>query len=349
MNKRIRRRIGLLVVLMVSLALICAGCGPAQRWLDRKGLEQYADSLESSELAQQTQLDAPSTLEELDLRTSPEPVEWTVGGAPPFEMKSDWLIQEVLRFPSKISSDPRVGQATFYVYRHGKLGARPVVLWLPGNGFAPIAFPFVRHFYTSIVERGYDLIVWVPPYHFDRKDPRTERSIFGLDAQENVDVILESVREIRTLIRYLTAKGVPRIGGWGGSLGASILWLVSALETLNHMALMIPVIDWRTITIDPPEMFGLNEKMERAGMGVAELAAAYLNVSPISYPTLVSPERIQILYARHDQLTPASGIEEFAAQRKLEHLHAYNRSHATILLTFSLYVDYANFLSEMGR
>jgi hypothetical protein len=322
----------------------CLGCAPAQRWLDHKGLEDYATTL-SQDLVGRT-LETPGPLQDLNQDTAPNKVIWSVTGPPDFQLPDDELVQETLSFPSAISTHPDVGTATFWVYRHGALGARPVILWLPGNGFAPIAFPFVRHFYSSIIDAGYDLVVWVPPFHMNRTNGQNA-SILGVDTNENVRILSESVREVRTLIHFLMARNVPHIGGWGGSMGAAILWLVSAVETIDHMSLMIPVLDWRTVTIDPPQMKNLNEAIAHKNITLQELEEAYLSISPIAHPSKTSPDRIQILYAIHDQLTPESTTLDFAQARKIESVTGYNRSHATMLLGVSLYVDYANFLRSM--
>lgn len=338
------RALTIVVLTTVFLLGSCLGCAPAQRWLDHKGLEDYASTL--SRDLEGRELMPPRPLQDLSEDTSPTNVSWTVSGQPDFHPFEE-LIQETLQFPSAMSTHPEVGKATFWVYRHGPLGARPVILWLPGNGFAPIAYPFVKHFYSSIINAGYDLIVWVPPFHMNRTDGAKDASILGVDTAENVRILTESVREIRTLIAHLTARGVPHIGGWGGSMGAAIIWLVSAVERFDHLSLMIPVIDWRTLTLAPDEMAPLNARLAEKGISRAVLDDAYLSVSPIAYDSHTPADRIQILYAELDQLTPESVTLDFAQSKGIKTVHGYNRSHATMLVGVSLYVDYSNFLRSM--
>ena len=51
-----------------------------------------------------------------------------------FRMPDSGLTQEVITFPSAISLDHAESNiARAYVYRHGRLGERPVVVWVPGQ------------------------------------------------------------------------------------------------------------------------------------------------------------------------------------------------------------------------
>jgi hypothetical protein len=329
----------------LAVVLTTLGCASMQKWLDRSGIEDYAADFESEPIVADRP-SPPKSLEELDARTRPTQVEIEVGGIPPFEVDGAEF-GEAWRFPSAVSENPAVATATFFVFRHGKIGERPVVIWLPGNGFGPLAYPLVGHFYDKIYDAGYDLLVWVPPFHVNRVDDQGS-GILGVNTSQNIRVLLESVREIRTVMVSLRKQGVTRIGGWGGSMGAAILWLVSAVEAMDHMSLMIPVLDWRTITLDPPEMAGLNRKIEASGITRQGLSEAYLSISPVSYPTKTKADRIQIQLGEYDQLNPEKFVRDFARDRGIKDVAGYNRSHATILLTPSLYEDYRIFLKRIG-
>ncbi len=331
-------------VLVVVLTTL--GCASMQKWLDRSGIEDYAAEFDSKPIVADHP-SPPKSLEDLDARTRPAQVEIAVGGIPPFEVDGA-KFSEAWRFPSSVSQDPAVATATFFVFRHGPIGERPVVIWLPGNGFGPLAYPLVGHFYDNIYDAGYDLLVWVPPFHVNRVDGQ-DSGILGVNTSENIHVLLESVREIRTVMANLRRNGVHAIGGWGGSMGAAILWLVSAVEPMDHMSLMIPVLDWRTITMDPPEMSALTRKIEASGISRQELSDAYLWISPVSYATKTKPDRIQIQLGEYDQLNPEKFVRQFASDRGIEDVTGYDRSHATILLTPSLYEDYRVFLKRIAQ
>jgi len=345
MTKRRKIVVALLAFSALAVILTTLGCASMQKWLDRSGLEDYAAEFETKPIVADHPT-SPKSLEDLDARTSPAQVEIKVGGIPPFEVDGAEF-SEAWRFASAISDNPAVATATSFVFRHGKIGEHPVVLWLPGNRFGPLAYPLVGHFYDKIYDAGYDLLVWVPPFHVNRVDA-LDSGILGVNTSQNIHVLLESVREIRTVMAELRRNGVKRIGGWGGSMGAAILWLVSAVEPMDHMSLMIPVLDWRTITLDPPEMAGLTRKIEASGITRQELSEAYRWISPISYPTKTKPDRIQIQLGEYDQLNPEEFVRQFAQDRGIDDVTGYDRSHATILLTPSLYEDYRLFLKRIA-
>lgn len=312
-----------------------------QVWLDQKGIEDYATELGQQAVGPALQ---PRDVTH-DLRKRAPVLADTpkvLPEKPPLDLG---FTGEIWAFRSAVG-EGALGQATFWVFRHGELGARPVVFWLPGNGFGPVAYPLVRGFYTRILDAGYDLAIWVPPYHVNRTTAE-ERGILTANTAQNLDVLFASVSEVRTMVAHLRGLGTPGFGGWGGSMGAAILWMVSSLEPFDFLSLMIPVIDWRTITVEPAPMQALTARISAAGTTATTLAQAYLSVSPIAYSTLTKPERIQIQLAQFDQLTPQEVILEFADQRKILTVQSYPRSHATILLTPELYEDFGAFLGRL--
>lgn len=340
------RKFYLFLLAVSFVALVCIGCAPAQRWLDRRGIKDYAHGAELELDTRTEALKTPWQSVELDEMTSPVPGRWKTTGPPPWSSKRDHLRAEIWSYESAGPRD-NLGATTFWVWRHGELGARPVILWLPGNGFAPIAFPFVSNIYETIMDLGFDLVVWVPPKHFNRLKTGETDSLMGPDVRENQELVLESVREIRAMIHLLRSRGVERIGGWGGSMGASVLWLVSAVEDLDHMALMIPVVDWRTLSVEPAEMKTLVQKIEARGVPKQVLSRAFETISPVSWKSRVSPNRIFIQHGVYDQLTPDEVLRDFTQSQGIRRIQGYARSHATILLTPTLYVDYRAFLEEM--
>ncbi|MEZ4462065.1 MAG: hypothetical protein R3E66_20565 [bacterium] len=310
-----------------------------QPWLDRKGIEDYARDFSQMPTPPALSGAPAASLAWLDSATSPKILTPHISSGAPIEV--DGATAETWTFePAR-----RGGPATFFVLRHGEIGASPAFIWLPGNGFGPIAYPFVGHFYDAMFEAGYDVVVWVPPYHVSRADP-SGRGILTNDTAENQQILLASVAEVRMMARYLRTAGVKRMGGWGGSMGAAILWLASALEKFDLMSLMIPVVDWRTITL-APEMNPLLEALEAAGTSRAVIDQTYLAISPVAYTSLTPGDAIQIQLARYDQLNPEGSVRDFAREKGITQVDAYDRGHATILVSWDLYQDFAAFLRRM--
>ena len=62
---------------------------------------------------------------------------------------------------------------------------------------------------------------------------------------------------------------------------------------------------------------------------------------------MVPSDRVQLLYARHDQLTPEALTLKYATTRGIAAVHGYDHSHATMLLAGDIRRDYREFLSKM--
>jgi hypothetical protein len=70
-------------------------------------------------------------------------------------------------------------------------------------------------------------------------------------------------------------------------------------------------------------------------------------VSPFNYPLTIASEKVLILYAEYDQLTPSDLIRVYARKNKIKNILGYRRSHSTILLTSDMYRDYGRFLDSL--
>ena len=212
------RRPKALVLSAISFFAVIAALGFLdgvwQPWLDRKGIEDYAHDFTQMPTPPPLSGASTASLEWLDGATLPKVLTPHITRGAPIEV--DGATAETWTF----GPAGRGGPATFFVLRHGEIGASPAFIWLPGNGFGPIAYPFVGHFYDAMFEAGYDVVVWVPPYHVSRADP-SGRGILTNDTAENQQILLASVAEVRMMARYLRTAGVKRLGGWGGSMGAA--------------------------------------------------------------------------------------------------------------------------------
>ena len=84
---------------------------------------------------------------------------------------------------------------------------------------------------------------------------------------------------------------------------------------------------------------GLSDKLVRT---------AYDGISPMNIASRTDPSKIQILYAKHDQLTPEASIIQFAEKWGVSKVHGYNESHASILINSQLYKDNKQFLDTLN-
>jgi hypothetical protein len=344
------------IFLLVILAFSFCSCSYVQKRVDISGLHDLASEI-TTDFNPGSPQDLQAYVCSVSLEKDTEPIfqqSMQVSTLMPAKWQikhpsGDHLIMEKITFPSMIQHKNRTDTAVFYVYRTGKLKQKKVMLWIPGAGVSDFAFGFIKKFFFEELSRHYNIVFYVPPYHLERTEAGKDNGagLFTSDNEKNISVLLNSVRELRTMIHYLKSKGVTRMGGWGGSIGATMLLLTAQVEEFDHVSLMIPVIDLETVFFKNDYMSDVVRRFEKAGFNPALLAQAYAVVNPVMYSLKMNPDRVQIMYAEYDQLTQESETIAFAQVNKISNIIAYPRSHATILLISKIYKDHGLFLDSL--
>ncbi len=255
------------------------------------------------------------------------------------------LTYEKWAFKSSFFGDELPGDALFYVIQQKKLQNNPVILWVPGFGVSDFAFRFVKNFFTAEIDAGYNVVIYIPPYHMERqkKGKSSGSGLITASPLHNVQEMVNAVKELRMVYAYLKARNVATIGTWGGSMGGAFTLMLQSVEEVDSMGLMIPVLDWNTF-ITPEDLF---PRYRKAGFTKELLTAAYHLISPVTYPLTVPPGRIQIEAAEYDQLNPIEDIAAFGTKYGIVDIKRYKAGHATILLKKKVYADYTVFLSGL--
>lgn len=351
---KVKKRISMPFLCLLAFCL--CSCSYAQKQLDISGLKDLSRDITADVPAGSPEkLQAFVRTTTLTKDTEPAPdVHFTVSPLVkwPIEHPSgEMLITEKITFPSGIRHQKGMDTAFFYVYRTGELKDKKVILWVPGAGVSDFAFRFIKYFFLEALARNYNIVFYVPPYHLERTDAGGKNGVGMLtpDHERNITVLLNSVRELRTVMVYLKRNGVAEIGGWGGSIGATMLLLTEQTEAFDHLNLMIPIIDFDTVIFRNKYMVGAVTQFEKAGYSIKLLEQVYGIVNPIKYQLKVDPNRVQIMYAEYDQLTPEPAMIAFAQKNNIQKLMGYPRSHATMLLTRKIYGDYGLFLDTLNR
>ena len=237
------------------------------------------------------------------------------------------------------------GDALFYVLKQTPLPGSKVILFIPGFGVSDFAFTLIKTFFKTEIEAGYNVVIYIPPYHMERqkrgKPPGS--GLITASPLNNVQIMVNSVKELRTVYNYLKDEGAVSIGTWGGSMGGALAFMLQSLEIIDHLAVMIPVLDWNTF-ITPEEIY---PRYEEEGFSKETLKKAYSLISPVSYPLTIQPGRVQIEAALYDQLNPVRSIRNYAKNNRIKDFHTYKTGHALILLDKKIYRDYALFLERL--
>jgi len=259
------------------------------------------------------------------------------------------LIEEVITFPSLLSEFIPSDSAIFYVYRLSDFKSSKTILWIPGFGVSDKAFFFIKKLFIEELKQGYNVVVYIPPYHLGRKLPEKDDGdgFFTANMQENLKVSFEQLREIRTMNCYLRKQGVAEISAWGGSMGASTLLLSTKFTDYKHICLMIPVVDWDDIIFNNKHFKPIADSLKAHGFNRLDISNALQKMSPLSYK-LNLPKNTFVQYAKYDQLNAENIILSFVEEYQIANFKSYKTSHATILLSSKLYNDYAAFLDSVS-
>jgi hypothetical protein len=252
---------------IIVTGLLFSSCIELDLFLDQNGINSIADSIVNqsfnpdpekfSNYIKNLNLDTYTNPDDiLDQITIKDGNRWNLAHT---DKKN--VIHETVTFPSSL--DYRNSSAVFYLFRQGPLGENPVILWVPGSGVSDFAFYFIQNFFKAELTSGYDILVYIPPYHMDRKevDKKNGEGFFSADPYANITVMMASIQELRTAVQFLEQHGVDRIGGWGGSMGAAMLMLTSSLYQFDHISLMIPVVDWSELLCSRNEFMPYCKKL----------------------------------------------------------------------------------------
>jgi dienelactone hydrolase len=287
-------------------------------------------------------------LERLTRPTGP-PIAVAIEPIRRFRMREPNLIQEVITFASAIPLEhPESNTARAYVYRHGSVGAHPVVVWVPGQYVVERAFVPIAWFTEQIVRRGADVVLLVPPYHLERTPAGygSGDAVLSTNLPDHLAVYAQELSDLRRLLQWLRASGATIVGGFGGSTGAMMLLRIAGWDrTLDFLTVFIPMIRIGDV-LDGPGGELMGRRLAKEGRSVAELQQIYRSLDPTTAPPRLDPARISVLYGRYDEVAPAATTLAWARDWGVTRLHAYDRGHTLALFTPSMYADYARLLDE---
>ncbi|WP_304221354.1 S9 family peptidase [Gracilinema caldarium] len=264
------------------------------------------------------------------------------------------VLGERLKFPAPQGYP--LGDSYFYYFHTRREGPMKVILWAPGFGVSDLAFLFIKEFFRIELSSGWDVLVWIPPYHLDRQMPgkKAGEGLITPDLMSFRNNMNNAVHELALGLSWLKKEGYERIGAWGGSFGAASLLLLSQQEDFDHIVLMIPLIDWNTIWDSLP-FSGIRQQFESKGVDPQTVASVFASVSPryAKYPQIPS-DRILFLLADYDQLTPLDVSESYIASlgfgdNQEPVVRRFKESHSTILLNRGVYKEYQKFLEQIDK
>ena len=325
------------------------GCS-LQKYIDIKGLKDDAKKIDH-QFNSGNPSELRSFLDTVNFNSYTTPLHTQEIKIVPFhrwKLNVENLISEKIIFPSDFSYT-KSDSAVFYIFRKGELTNCKVILWIPGMGVSDFAFKFIKKFFYKELSEGYNIVVYIPPFHLERKVENSNDGYLTSNTLNNVTNYLLSIRELRTINEYLQSKKVRSISLWGGSMGGSMGLQMSNYIHFEHVCIMIPIVDWYSLIVNNAQMKNIKTRLNGVGFDDKLLQKAYSLISPINSDIKINPKKSLILCANYDQIARLNIVNDFAVKAGISNIIVYNRSHSTILISNKMYTDYSNFLKLVNQ
>jgi len=261
------------------------------------------------------------------------------------------LTEEVLSFRSAIAlAHVEANTASAYVYRHGRLGERPIVLWVPGLFVSNLALSPISWFTRQALDRGADVVLYVPPYHLERTPAgyRSGEAFFATSLGDHLSAFAQELSDLRRLAAWLRAQGGGRVGAFGASLGAlELLRLATWDDTLDFLTVFIPVVR-PTDLIDRPEAEPMRRRLAQEGGSLEGMRQVYgaFDLTVAERPPHLVPARISVIYGRYDLIATPASVEGWARRWGVTRLYPFPRGHTLSLFHRRAHQDYGRVLDE---
>jgi hypothetical protein len=195
------------------------------------------------------------------------------------------------------------------VYSGG--GPRPAVIVVHGYMTGQWAIEERAWPIQWLNRRGLDVAVAMLPFHGVRARAEGGAPPFpGADPRFTNEGFRQAVADLRVLIALLKGRGATAVGLMGMSLGGYTTALMATLE--EGLAFAVPLIPLSSLADFARDQGRLGGGREAAAQHAALEAANHV-VSPFARKSRVAPERVLVVGAEGDQVTPIAHAERVAA------------------------------------
>lgn len=180
--------------------------------------------------------------------------------------------------------------------------ARPTVLLIHGYRCGQFSLEERVWPIDWLFERGLDVVIPVLPFHAVRSH-RSGAALFpSSDPRMTVEGFRQSVHDLRGLMHLLRERGAPAVGAMGMSLGGYTTSLLATVdERLDFAVPMIPLASIADLARAGGRLVGDREQQR---LQFDALEGALRVVSPLARPSRVDGDRVLILAATGDRITP---------------------------------------------
>lgn len=190
--------------------------------------------------------------------------------------------------------------------------SRPVAILIHGYLAGPYALEQRVWPIDWFGRLGLDIALFVLPYHGIRADPdrRGPPPFPGADPRMSNEGFRQAIVDLRNLIRWLKERGHPAVGVMGMSLGGYTTALAATAE--RELAFAVPIIPLASIADFARDQGRLGSTPRETALQHRALENVYRVVSPLHREPLLPPDRILVIGAKNDQITPFAHAQRLA-------------------------------------
>lgn len=156
---------------------------------------------------------------------------------------------------------------------------------------------------------GLDVALAVLPFHAVRALPGP--ALFpSSDPRVTIEGFRQAVRDVRALVHFLRDRGAPSVGVMGMSLGGYTTSLVATIE--DQLSFAVPFIPLASIARAARQSGRFVGTAEEQHAQFEALERAHRVVSPLARPARIDRDRILVIGAAGDRITPIEHAELLA-------------------------------------
>ena len=173
---------------------------------------------------------------------------------------------------------------------------------------------------------GLDLAFFVLPFHGVRASSRRlmrTPPFPAADPRVTNEGFRQAIGDLMDLMSWLRARGAPHVGVMGMSLGG---YTTALMATVAPVDFAVPVIPLTSLADFARDQGRLGHTPEEEALEHAALDAVHHVISPLHRPPLVGPERVMIVAAEADRITPIRHAERLAEHFAVP-LHTFHGGH----------------------
>jgi len=159
---------------------------------------------------------------------------------------------------------------------------------------------------------GLDVALFVLPFHGVRANPerRGAPPFPGADPRMSNEGFRQAIGDLHSFVDWLRARGHRAVGVMGMSLGGYTMALSATV--IPDLAFAVPIIPLASLADFARDQGRLGSNPEQRAAQHAALERVYRVVSPLHRKSLIAPERVLVIGARADRITPMSHAKSLA-------------------------------------